>query len=113
MSNLNKIKEEGEKSYVEHITRYENDDGFNLMSAVRAKYGSVAVEEFLDSILDWHNKQMDKAFSLAIDEVEAEYGRMKETHLCRFNDGEQDCECYVKCIIALKQKLLSLKNKEN
>lgn len=46
MSSDEKALEEFDKSVLD----YESDDSFNLLSAVRAKYGDVAVEDLLENI---------------------------------------------------------------
>lgn len=33
-----------------------------------------------------------------IEHWKGERKKMKETHICRFNDGEQNCECYLSAI---------------
>lgn len=68
MSNLNKIKEEGAIEFVETFCdkSFPNQDGSPFLDN---GYYHSPDNHLSDKILDWHNKQMDKAYSLAIDEV--------------------------------------------
>lgn len=34
--------------------------------------------------------------------------QMNETHLCRFNDGEQTCDCYIEALTDLKSRIPEL-----
>ena len=43
-------------------------------------------------------------------QVEGMEKEMKETHMCRFNDGDCDCDCYME---ALKDIINKLNNKSN
>jgi hypothetical protein len=53
--------------------------------------------------------EKDVMFSLFCDlfsqMIEEERKTMKDTHLCRFNDGEQQCDCYFAALDSLKAKL--------
>lgn len=106
MSNLNKIKEEGAEEFHK---RYEGSPtDFNYKGD-------------RDNVLDWHNKQIDKVFSLAIDEVVEIAEKYKEfaEKTGRENLGRgnvmlaYDMDSRMVASNHIIEKLLSLKNKNN
>lgn len=38
-------------------------------------------------------------------EIENQKTEMKETHICAFNDGEQNCDCYLNALSDIIRKL--------
>jgi len=53
---MSKLKEDFKK----FVSSYEQDDCFNLLSACRAKYGDVALEDFLKSVEDFLSSKLDE-----------------------------------------------------
>ena len=50
----------------------------------------IDVNEAKHAIQDWHNKQV----GVVLDRLEKCLVHVDE-HICRFNDGEQVCDCYL------------------
>lgn len=134
MSNLNKIKEEGESELKEKF-RAVSDTGHEFIGLYGGENGQILPMPF-KKILDWHNKQMDKAYELGrndlwetyskeggyllgkkeiIDEVVGEIEEMKKGVGTREGWGETASwnKGRFEALEQIKQKLLSLKNKEN
>lgn len=121
MSNLNKIKEEGENklSELRELTKEIESLTYqiafcknkNISCIKELALKDIKSEEFNTKLLDWHNKQMDKAFSLAIDEVVEEIEEMSTGITINSYTELVKKTSYLEALDSLKQKLLSLKNK--
>ena len=62
-----------------------------------------------DSYLDGEVEEWMKLFDSLLTSLEGKIeGMNTKTHICRFNDGEQNCECYLKArddILSLLQEI--------
>lgn len=95
---LKELQEEGEKEFEENVDYDEAEIGCNWS---------------MKDLLGWINNQRTLAHSLGkkeaieevLKEIESERKLMKETHICGFNDGEQNCGCYIQALYFLKEKL--------
>lgn len=65
------------ESFKRHISSYNHNDSFNLVSAVRAKYGDVAIEELLESIQDFIEQEIKLAVEKEREEIRNEVRGME------------------------------------
>lgn len=83
-------KEEVMKAFDERYSDSEVD-GHLMKSALRENH-----RQFLSTALDAAYKAgREDMYSACKAACKKAYQNHKEDHLCRFNDGEQDCTCYL------------------
>ena len=87
---MSKQSELGEKQLqtllIENIEYWaEGEDAGEIEHKIIFSYGAA-----VSAILDWHNKQV----GVVLDRLEKCLVHVDE-HICRFNDGEQVCDCYL------------------
>lgn len=66
--------------------------------------GDITVEKikyFISSLLISEREKVIK-------EIEVKLPKLRE-HLCRFNDGDCECDCYKKCLFEVKSLINSMK----
>ena len=66
-----------EEQFDKHISSYEQCDNFNLLSACRAKYGDVALEDFLEDIKSFINNLLSQQSTQLAEKIE---GMKKNYH---------------------------------
>lgn len=69
----------------ENINSYSQNDPFNLLSAVRAKYGEVVVSELLESIEDFIEQELKKEREEIVEIV----NQLRYKYHNAPNDGDQ------------------------
>ena len=103
MSNLIQIFENGEKEFKEHIDWLFNDTNNREHFRFRIKTGKFLLHHTI------------KLLEGIVEDMEGRKKTMKETHICRFNDGKCDCECYLSALTdslaPIKELLVKLKEK--
>lgn len=52
---------------------------------------------------EWYRKKILQAFREEIEQAMPE----KKDHVCRFNDGDQKCDCYYEALDKVKSNLLN------
>jgi len=68
--------------------REEFEEAMSYVNADKALYPRVYLRDHIKS-------QTLALLNALLEEAKRRLETMKETHLCRFNDGECTCECYV------------------
>lgn len=61
---------------------------------------------FLHVLTDQINAILENYKSELLEKIERMSVEMKETHACRFNDGKQNCDCYLEALDDLKREII-------